>query len=201
MALPGPGQLGGPGIPGKVRIAEGEFTTQAIMEQDRWGRFISEAERAGDRLMDELTDKMADKAAQYAPMRTGKLRRSIKPWVSTDGREGRVYSDAPYAEVMESGSRPHLIHGVRANFDWKGGRFVWNDRRYGPIGGPSGPSGNAEARRRNRYRRAGSSGYKNWTYTHGATVRHPGTKPHLFFSRAFHEVWQEARLIMRKVYG
>jgi hypothetical protein len=199
-----PGSIGGPGLPDRVRIAESTIQTNAIVEQDRWGRFIKEAERSGDRLMEELTERMADRAKRYAPNRTGRLRNSIEPWVSPNGREGRVFSDVPYAGVMESGSKPHLIHGVRANFNWAGGRFVWNDKRYGPIGEDFRDydrSGGTEARRRNHHYRRRHKRYENWTYEHGATVRHPGTKPHMFFARAFHETWAEARFIMRKTYS
>jgi hypothetical protein len=155
------------------------------MEQDRFGHFINEIERSGDRLLEDLTQKMEDRAQRYAPYRTGKLKRSIRSVILTNGREARVYSDVPYSEVMESGSRPHLIHGVRASFDWSGGRFVWNDPHFGPA---------------EQIGRTLHGDYVNWSIAHGATVRHPGTKPHLFFARAFHETWAEARFVMRRAY-
>lgn len=150
------------------------------MEQDHWGHFIREAERSGERLMEMLGDKMEQKARRYAPIRTGKLRASIRVVMLNNGREVRLFSDSPYAEVMESGSRPHLIHGVKANFPWKGGYFVWDDPKFKVGKG---------------------RGYRNWTEEHGATVRHPGTRPHRFFARAFTETWGEARLVMRRAYG
>lgn len=184
--MPGWGELGGPGLPDRVRIGKATFVSEAVMEQDRFGRFISEIERGGSRLLEDLADKMAKRAARYAPFRTGRLKRSIRSIILSNGREARVFSDVPYAGVMEAGSRRHLIHGVRANFDWKHGRFVWNDPRYGPIDGPQ-----TETHKR---------GYQNWTYAYGATVNHPGTKPHLFFRRAFNETWAEARVVMRQAY-
>lgn len=180
--MPRPGELGGPGLPGNVRIAESTLTSHTVLEQDAWGRFIKEIERSGDQLMERLGKRMEEKARRYAPIRSGRLRRSIHTELFNHGRSVRVTSDVPYAGVMEGGSRPHLIHGVRASFEWSGGTFVWNDPRFGPIG---------SVNRR---------GYKNWTREHGATVRHPGTKPHMFFARAFHETWAEARLIMRQTY-
>lgn len=176
-----PGTLGGPGLPDRVRIGECKIESKAVLEQDRWGHFISKAERSGDDLMEELQRKMEYKAKQYAPVRTGRLRRSIKARLFNHKRELRLGSDVPYTGVMEEGSRPHLIHGVRAKFDWRGGEFDWRDFRYGPVG-----SGRP---------------YENWTRAYGATVRHPGTKPHRFFAQAFTETWQEARFIMRRVYG
>lgn len=181
MALPGAGRLGGPGLPDRVRIGHATFHSNAIMEQDRFGRFISDIERGEHRLLENLVDKMKERAQRYAPYRTGRLKRSIRSVVLGNGREARVYSDVAYAGVMEEGSRPHDIHGVRANFRWKKGRFVWNDPRFGPV-----DANNPD------------DVYQNWTSTYGATVHHPGTKPHLFFSRAFHETWAEGRIIMRR---
>lgn len=181
------GELGGPGLPGRVRIAEAELSSHAIMEQDRFGRFISDIERSRGRLLEQLAGKMEDKARRYAPRRTGRLSRSIQAVVLQNGREARVFSNVPYAGVMEAGSRPHLIHGVRKNFKWKHGFFVWNDPRYGPTDGPE-----TETFKR---------GYKNWSSAYGATVRHPGTKPHRFMAQAFHETWAEARFVMREAYN
>jgi hypothetical protein len=165
-------------LPDTMTVSKATLTSHAIMEQDRFGRFINEAQRGGDRLLEMMSDKMKDRAVRYAPKRTRRLARSIQTVILSNGREARVFSDVPYADIMESGSQPHLIHGVKANFRWKGGYFVWDDPRYGPN----------------------SRKYQNWTREGGATVRHPGTKPHLFFSRAFHETWGEARLVMRQAY-
>jgi hypothetical protein len=201
---PGAGELGGPGLPGRTRIGSATLTSNAVMEQDSFGHFIREAERSADALMEDIVGTMEDRARRNAPVRTGHLRRNIHGVVLRSGREGRVTTDVPYAGPMEHGSRPHLIHGVRANFNWKGGRFVWNDHRYGPIGetfvATGIQPGGVEARRRNRTNR-GKSGYQNWTYTYGATVRHPGTKPHFFFKKAFMQTWPEVRIMMRKAYG
>lgn len=184
------------------------------MEQDRFGRFISDAERAGGRLLEQIGDKMVEVAKKEAPVRTGRLKRSIRSVMLSNNREVRVFSDVPYAGVMEYGSRPHRIHGVRANFDWKGGRFVWNDPKYGPIGedfDPYSSAGGQEASRRGHYRRQqqrgtgrygkGKSGYLNWTYAHGATVNHPGTEGVFYFRAAWESVWPTARVIMRRVYA
>ncbi len=186
--MPAPGTLGGPGLPGRVRISESQLVSSAVLEQDRFGHFIKEAERSGDKLMEALAEKMEDKAQRYAPHRTGRLKASIQAIILNRGREVRVVSNVPYATVMEKGSRPHLIHGVKANFRWKGSRrFIWNNYRFGPIDDDA-PEVTSDGR------------YLNWSKAHGATVRHPGTKPHLFFTRAFAETWQEARWIMRRVY-
>lgn len=178
-----PGSLGGPGLPGRVRIAEGTLATRGIVESDEFNRFIKKAERAGDELMNRLAENMERRAKRYVPKRTMKLHNSIKGLVYEQGsvRVAILYSNVPYARLMEEGTRPHLIHGVRANFNWREGYFEWDDPRFRV--------------RKNR------GGYQNWTPEHGATVRHPGTRPYRFFQRAFDETYREARIIMREVYG
>lgn len=175
------------------------------MEQDRFGRFISDAERAGSRLLENIGEAMVRQAKENAPVKTGRLKRSIRSVMLSNNREVRVFSDVPYAGVMEHGSKPHRIHGVRANFDWVGGRFVWNDPRYGPIGEEFDDlrgGGGREARRRGHYnRQRNKSSYQNWTYAHGATVNHPGTEARRFMGRAFDRVWPTARGLMRREYS
>lgn len=201
---PGAGALGGPGLPGKVRIGQAQLTSSTVMEHDNFNRFIKDIERSGHRFMEELGNDMEKRAKRYAPFRTGRLRNSIKAVLYDNHKRLRVLSNVPYAGVMEHGSQAHLIHGVRANFDWKKGRFVWNDPRYGPIGekfDPNNPAGGREASIRGHHRRQRrKSEYQNWTYAHGATVRHPGTNPYDYFGRAFRETWPEARTVMRKAY-
>jgi hypothetical protein len=193
MALAG-GTFGGPGLPGRTRIGKATMVTDAVMEQDSMGRFIKEIDRKGDNLMDILADKMEERATALAPVRTGRLRRSMKGVVMPGGREARLLTDVPYAIVMEDGSRPHLIHGVKANFRWKNGsrRFIWNDPRFGPVDGMSAD----EIDKVN----SSDHGYVNWSQQYGATVRHPGTKPRKFMFKAWEATWLEARLIMREVY-
>ena len=180
--MPRPGRLGGPGLPGRTRITTAEIESHAVMEQNSMGRFIKEAERSGDMLMERLADSMEGKAKRFAPVRTGKLRDSIVGRVLNNGREASLWTDVPYAGVMEEGSKPHRIHGVRATFMYKKGtrEFVPANFRYGPVG-----SGKR---------------YENWTVRHGATVKHPGTKPYKFFQRAYEATWIEARMTMREVY-
>lgn len=172
--------LGGPGLPDRVRITEAQLVSNAVMESDEFNRFIALAERGGTRLMEDLADKMESRAKRYAPYRSGRLRRGIRAILLNNNRELRVVTDVPYGWVMEEGSRPHFIHGVRANFEWKGGRFVWNNPRFGPVG-----SGKR---------------YENWSPGYGATVRHPGTKAHYFFRRSFQETFAEARIVMARAY-
>lgn len=184
--MPLPGELGGPGLPGKTRIGAAELTSNVVIEHDNFNRFVKDIERSGDRLMEDLAQKFEERARRKAPVRTGRLRNSIRSVLYDRNRRLVVWSDVPYAGVMESGSRPHYIHGVRANFRWKGGFFVWNDPRFGPIDGPQ--------------TLTHKRGYQNWSYAHGATVHHPGTKPHHFFRDAFRETWLEAASVMRKDY-
>jgi Bacteriophage HK97-gp10, putative tail-component len=181
--VPGPGEWGGPGLPGRVRITKATLQSESIIESDRWGNFIKRAERAGDEVVEEIGRRMQRRARAYAPKRTGKLRRNIKYFISERGGARSVTLGAPkvpYAVVMEKGSRAHAIHGVKANFTWEGGDFEWINFKYGPVGT--------------------KRGYANWTGEHGATVWHPGTQPYKFFERAYRDTWPEARQILRETY-
>ena len=165
-------------------MARGDVVLQskAVMERDEMGRFVARIREGRERLMNELADDLETRARRYAPVRTGRLRRSITSLILNGYREVRVVSDVPYAGYMEEGTAPHLISGVRKNFrfDNKSRRFRWNNYKYGPYG-----SGKE---------------YENWSYATGATVRHPGTKGHFFFKRAYRETMAEARIKMRQAY-
>lgn len=169
----------------RTRITKAELTSNAIIERDELGRFIREIERSGSNIIDQLGNKLETRARRYAPYRTGRLKRSIKAVVLSNGREVRITSSVPYALVMEEGSRPHLIHGVRANFEWRGGYFVWNNPKYGPMGSAEGTMDEGR--------------YENWD-RHGATVRHPGTRGYFFFRRAFRETMADASVVMARTY-
>lgn len=184
--MPAPGTLGGPGLPGRTRIVTAQLTSNVVMERDNFNRFIKDIERSGDRFMEDMAARFERRARQRAPMRTGRLKRSIKSVLYDNKRRLVVLSDVPYGKVQEEGSRPHAIHGVRANFRWRGGFFVWNDPRFGPVGGHQ-----TETHKRH---------YENWTWEHGATVWHPGTKPKHFFRDAYRETMAEARTVMAKDY-
>lgn len=165
-------------------MATGEITltSSAVMERDEFGRFIAKVRSGGEELMESLATDFEGRARRYAPIRSGRLRRSIQAIVTNGYREVRVVSDVPYARYMEEGTRPHLIRGVRANFRFDNNSrfFRWNNFRYGPYG-----SGKL---------------YENWSFAQGATVRHPGTKGYFFFRRAYRETMAEARTRMRQAY-
>ena len=63
-------------------------------------------------ILDDLTKETYEKAIQYAPVRTGFLRRNII-W-RVEGLTGRVVSQAPYSAFVEFGTRPHMIFPRRA---------------------------------------------------------------------------------------
>ncbi len=181
---------------------EGQIVSSSIMEQDRWGRFVSDAERSADKLLEKLGVLMTQRARKHAPVRTGTLRRSIRPFKFST-REVRVGSNVSYARFHEEGTKgPYLIHGVKADFKWqkKGRRFIWNHYMFGPVG-----DGGASfvLKGGSMVRTAASTGaYQNWTYAHGATIVHPGIRnPSRFLSKAYDDVWPVARKIMRETYG
>jgi len=63
-------------------------------------------------ILDDLTKETYEKAVQYAPVRTGFLRRNII-W-RVEGLTGYVISQAPYSAFVEFGTRPHMIFPRRA---------------------------------------------------------------------------------------
>lgn len=194
MALPGPGQLGGPGLPGtgRIKVGEVQLKSNSIMFQDETGRFIKHMNDSADRFLNVVGDRLEKKAKQYAPKgKTLKLRDGIM-YVRPSEREVLLISDVPYAKIMERGSRPHKIHGVKANFMWKRGDFTWVNYQYGPIGGKQ---------RGGKYRQERGRKYQNWTWQYGATVNHPGTKGRWFFKRAFEETRAIARRDLRKAFA
>ena len=76
-------------------------------------------------ILEDLTKETYEKAVQYAPVRTGFLRRNII-W-RVEGLTGRVVSQAPYSAFIEYGTRQHMIFPRRARvlrFE-VGGRVVF----------------------------------------------------------------------------
>jgi hypothetical protein len=56
-----------------------------------------------------------------APVRKGNLRRTITSRVEQGGMRGVIGTNAPYAQAVHEGSRPHIIRPVRAKaLYWKG---------------------------------------------------------------------------------
>lgn len=162
---------------------EATLTSNAVLRRDNFGRFLRQIESGGERLMEDLAIDFENRARRYAPVRTGRLKRSIQAILLNGYRTIHLVSDAPYARYMEEGTRPHLIRGVRRNFRWRGKTrlFVWNNPEYGPIG-------------------TDNSRYENWTWEGGATVRHPGTRGYFFFRRAYRETMADARISMQRAY-
>ena len=69
-------------------------------------------EKAFQRLITRLADFAYEEMRRRAPVRTGKLRRSIEKRV---GRlKAEIGPTVPYAVFVERGTRPHIITPVRA---------------------------------------------------------------------------------------
>lgn len=108
-----------------------ETTIEGLAELDRMlkelpakleGTVVRGGLRAGATVLQKA-------ARELAPVRTGKLRASIK--VSTGIRNGRVYSrvraggkDAYYAHMVEFGTAAHVIQGKRGGWLNIGGRWA-----------------------------------------------------------------------------
>jgi hypothetical protein len=76
-------------------------------------------------VLEDLTRETYERAVEYAPERTGFLRRNVR--MSVEGLTGRVISQAPYSAYVEFGTRPHMIFPRRARALWfeVGGRTVF----------------------------------------------------------------------------
>jgi HK97 gp10 family phage protein len=108
-----------------------ETTIEGLAELDRMlkelpARLEGTVVRGGLRAGATVLQKAA---RELAPVRTGKLRASIK--VSTGIRNGRVYSrvraggkDAYYAHMVEFGTAAHVIQGKRGGWLNIGGRWA-----------------------------------------------------------------------------
>ncbi len=108
-----------------------ETTIEGLSELDRMlkelpakleGTVVRGGLRAGATVLQKA-------ARELAPVRTGKLRASIK--VSTGIRNGRVYArvraggkDAFYAHMVEFGTAAHVIQGKRGGWLNIGGRWA-----------------------------------------------------------------------------
>jgi len=70
-------------------------------------------EKAFRRLIARLADFTYEEMRRRAPVRTGKLRRSIEKRVA--GLKAEIGPTVPYAIFVERGTRPHIITPVRAH--------------------------------------------------------------------------------------
>lgn len=88
-----------------VKVSEGELS-KAIRQISAWdGKNRLRVEGA----LKRGTSGVAREARQRVPVRTGKLKKSIKTRFSAVKLEGQVYSNVPYAHLVEFGSRAHTV--------------------------------------------------------------------------------------------
>lgn len=92
-----------------IKIDQNALNVSADALKGRIGKSISIS-------LTDSCDAIAKMAKQFAPVRTGKLRDSIKSNVS--GGVGTVYSDATYSGYVENGTRYMAAHPfLRPAFD------------------------------------------------------------------------------------
>ena len=88
-----------------VKVPEGELS-KAIRQISAWdGKTRLRMEAA----LKRGTHAVYREARQRVPVRTGKLKKSIKTRFSAVKLEGQVYSNVPYAHLVEFGSRVHTV--------------------------------------------------------------------------------------------
>lgn len=88
-----------------VKVTSGELgkTLREISAWDGKSRLKVET------VLRKGTTEIAREARQRAPKRTGTLRKSIKQRFSAMRLEGQVFSELPYAHLVEFGSRAHTV--------------------------------------------------------------------------------------------
>ena len=62
----------------------------------------------------EATQLLEDEAKKRAPVRSGRLQKSIKGFVYSSGNKAYVRAGAKHAHLVEYGTRPHEIRAGRA---------------------------------------------------------------------------------------
>lgn len=91
----------------KVNIQPTSQTLGLLKNLENSAEIITEAKKAG---MIKATNLFRARAIEKAPISTGTLRKSILTDVSSNGEEGRIYSDLDYALYQEEGTG---IYGPR----------------------------------------------------------------------------------------
>lgn len=92
-----------------VKVTSGELgkTLREISAWDGKSRLKVET------VLRKGTTEIAREARQRAPKRTGTLRKSIKQRFSAMRLEGQVFSELPYAHLVEFGSRAHTVRSKK----------------------------------------------------------------------------------------
>lgn len=89
---------------GTFRVDHGVLTNQGRVIFRRW--------------LDPALEAIAQQAKVEAPVRTGRLRDSIRVspirWVGLFKAEGKVEATVPYAVFVHEGTRPHVIRARNA---------------------------------------------------------------------------------------
>ena len=100
-----------------VKVPEGELS-KAIRQISAWD---GKTRLRVEAVLKNGTNAVAREARQRVPVRSGKLKKSIKTRFSMVKLEGQVYSNVPYAHLVEFGSRAHRPKKKKALRFFKGG--------------------------------------------------------------------------------
>lgn len=152
-------------------------STKAVYYRGNMGRFATTLDKAASDTVRDLIELGARTSRGMAPAGKNRhqyaarpgyvpLKRSIRTSSVGTGKRGWWYSIAPHAQYVEEGTSAHVIKG-KLRFTWKGGKFFWNNPKFGPVG-----SGKP---------------YENWDSS-GAWVYHPGTGAQPFLEPAYKKV-------------
>ena len=87
---------------------------QVTVTKAQLGLVAKRLEKAVQRVLEKAADYAEEEMRRRAPVRTGKLRRSIRKKVNLQALTAEVGPTVEYAVYVEYGTRPHIIRPVRA---------------------------------------------------------------------------------------
>lgn len=148
-----------------------------VTVRDNFGRFTRDIEDAGRRTVERLINMGARSARKKAPVRTGTLRGSIKPYM-VSRTHGLWGSSLKYALPQEEGSAAHPLPS-RVSFVWASG--PWGKRPDRKWMWPE--------------------TYERKTGFPGADpIHHPGNPAVHYLLHSYEETWPKVYAIMRQEY-
>lgn len=142
-----------------------------VTVRDQFGRFYRDIEDAGRRTVERLVEEGADASRALAPVRTGALKASIKPYM-VSRTQGFWGSGLKYALPQETGSRPHDLP-AHVTFYWeKAGRMWMYPEVYQAVTGFPGAD----------------------------PIKHPGNPAVHYLLHGYERTWPRVYSIMREEY-
>lgn len=99
-------------------------TSRLVITRNRFGEFARSMDAVSRATADSIADRGVSIAQRLAPVRTGRLRSSIRK-VKYSGNAARWGAFTSYAAAQEFGARPHPLPG-NVRFYWQNEGRMWN---------------------------------------------------------------------------